>query len=412
MGCTSSNMRRTASRLDKAEEAMPASPSSSSSLSDAPVILESPTSTTGYRQMSTKIATPPSLQPPRRHLHRRRRREPHLDHHLSDRLEMLARYLQRASKTACQEALHAQAQYAIDELLDNIHSFFSGYESEKRPLWRLAQTGRVVQQVESFHRMLDAITARCGLAVAAPSGSGASLPRWQARWRRMRAERLVFFRSYLEDHAAAAVSYSRVREPSDQLELLTLLKHDAQKFDTLLTADELELLERTFTFVATCCSNSMNLDTELHMMSLPEWFVAPYERTKQQLKWQRAAVAVRKAPRTKNSRDCFTLASRRRFFVVAEGTPLTRCLGDDGFPLWRALHEAALALRYLHERRVGLDALSCADLVLFRSGDRDAVMLAGFNVRQMKSALESSSVFGSKKNIEDDQDPLLEDDEN
>ncbi|KAG7383631.1 Serine active site containing protein 1 [Phytophthora pseudosyringae] len=423
-------MRHTASRLDKVEGAMPASPSMSSSLSDAPVILESPTSTTGYRQMPTKLATPPAMQPTRRRLHRRRRREPHLNHHLTDRLDMLARYLPRAPKSDYQEALHAQTQRAIDDLLDNIHSFFFLYEAEKRPLWRLAQTGRLVQQVESLHRTLDAITARCGLAVVAPSGSGPSLPRWQARWRRMRAERLVFFRSYLEDHEAVAASNSRIREPTDQLELLTLLKHDAQKFDTVLTADELELLERTFTFVAGCCNSSMDFETQLRMMSLPEWFVAPYERTKQQLKWQRAAVTVRKAPRSMNPGECFKLAStwsrlknphimnlfgachvgRRRFFVVAEGTPLTRCLGDHGFPLWRALHEAALALQYLHERRVGLTALSCADLILFRSGDRDAVMLAGFNLTQMTSALESSAIFG-RKTAQEEEDPLLEDDE-
>ncbi|KAL3660546.1 hypothetical protein V7S43_014301 [Phytophthora oleae] len=352
MGCTSSNTRRTASRLDKVEEAMPASPSMSSSLSDAPVILESPTTSTGYRQMSSKLATPPTMQPTRRRLHRRRRREPHLDHHLTDRLDMLARYLQRASKVDYQEVLYAQTQRAIDDLLDNIHSFFFLYEAEKRPLWRLAQTGRLVHEVESFHRNLDAITARCGLAVVASSGSGSSLPRWRALWRRMRAERLTFFRSYLEDHEAVAVSNSRVREPADQFELLTLLKYDAQKFDTVLTADELELLERTFTFVAGCCNNSMNF-TELGMMSLQEWFVAPYERTKQQLKWQRAPVTVKKAPQTMTSGECFKLANtwsrlqyphvmklfgachigRRRFFVVAEGTPLTRCFGDEGFPL-------------------------------------------------------------------------------
>ncbi|GMF25912.1 unnamed protein product [Phytophthora lilii] len=432
MGCTSSTVRRAASRLDKVEEAMPASPSLSSSLSDEPVILESPTSSTGYRAMSTKMATPLSVQPPRRRLHRRRRREPHLDHHLSDRLDLLARYLQRASKFDKTDALYVLTQQAIDDLLDNIHSFFIVYESEKRPLWRLAQTGRVVQKVESFHRTLDAITSRCGLAVAAPSGAGSSLPRWQARWRRMRAERLVFFRTYLEDHEAAAVSNSQVREPTDQLELLTLLKHDAQKFDTLLTADELELLERTFTFVASCCDNCMNYDTQMRLMSLPEWFVAPCESAKQQHKWQSAAVTVQKAPQNMSPHECFKLASmwsrlqhphimklfgachvsRKRFFVVAEGTPLTRCLGDDGFPLWRALYEAALALRYLHSRRVGLDALSCADLVLFRNGDRDAVMLAGFNLCQMKSALESSAFLERNKTNEEDRDPLLEDDEN
>ncbi|POM68573.1 TKL protein kinase [Phytophthora palmivora] len=379
MGCTSSTSRRTVSRLDKVEEAMPISPSMS--LSDVPVILESPASTTGYHPMSAKLSTPPSVQPPRRRLHRRRRREPHLDHHLTDRLEMLARYLQRASKIDYQEALHAQTQKAIDDLLDNIHSFFFLYEAEKRPLWRLAQTGRLVQQVESFHRTLDAITARCGLAVLASSGAGPSLPRWQARWRRMRAE-------------------------------------------------ELELLERTFTFVAGCCNNSMHFETQLRMMSLPEWFVAPYERTKQQHKWQRAAVTIQKAPRRMTSGECFKLASswsrlqhphvmklygachvgRKRFFVVAGGTPLTRCLGTDGFPLWRAFHEAALALRYLHQRRVGLESLSCADFILFRNGDRDAVMLAGFNLIQMKSALESSGVFGSKNTKVQGQDPLLEDD--
>ncbi|OWZ19226.1 TKL protein kinase [Phytophthora megakarya] len=380
MGCTSSTSRRTASRLHKVEEAIPTSPSMS--LSDIPVLLESPTSTTGYRQMSTKLSTPPPVHPPRRRLHRRRRREPHLDHHLTDRLGLLARYLQRASKIDYHKALHAQTQRAIDDLLDNIHSFFFLYEAEKRPLWRLAQTGRLVQQVESFHRTLDAITARCGVGVAASSGVGPSLPRWQARWRRMRAE-----------------------------------------------PDELELLESTFTFVASCCSNSMKLDTQLRMMSLPEWFVAPHERTRQQHKWQRAAVTVQKAPKTMTSDECLKLAnswsrlqhphvmklfgachvSRQRFFVVAGGTPLTRCFGDDGFPLWRALHEAALALRYLHERRIGLDTLSCADLILFRNGDRDAVMLTGFNLKQMKSALESSAFFGNK-NATVEEDPLLEDD--
>ncbi|KAF1783202.1 Alpha/Beta hydrolase fold [Phytophthora cactorum] len=178
---------------------------------------------------------------------------------------------------------------------DILQYFFFVYEAENRPLWRLAQTGRLVQQVESFHRTLDAITSRCGLAVVTPGGAGPSLPRWQARWRRMRAERLVFFRSYLEDHTAAAASNSRIREPADQLELLTLFKHDARKFDTVLTADELELLERTFAFVAGCCNNIMNFEPQLRMMPLPEWFVAPYERTKQQLKWQRAAVTMKSA---------------------------------------------------------------------------------------------------------------------
>ncbi|KAE8893383.1 hypothetical protein PF005_g23735 [Phytophthora fragariae] len=249
MGCTSSSARRSSSRLDNLEEATPCSPSLSSPHSEAPVILESPTSSTGYREMSSKTSTLRSVQPPRRRLHRRRRREPHLDHHISDRLDLLARYLQRTSKFDKQAALYLQTQQAIDDLLDNIHSFFIIYEAEKRPLWRLAQTGRVVQQVESFHRKLDAITARCGLAVVAPSGAGPSLPRWQSRWRRMRSERLVFFRSYLEEQEVVAVSNSRVREYADQIELLTLLKHDAQKFDTLLTADESELLERTFAFV-------------------------------------------------------------------------------------------------------------------------------------------------------------------
>ncbi|KAK1928578.1 Serine/threonine-protein kinase STY13 [Phytophthora citrophthora] len=402
------------------------SPSMSSSFSDAPVILESPTASTGYRKMPSKLSTPPAMQPTRRRLHRRRRREPQLDHHLTDRLDMLARYLQRASKIDFQEALHAQTQRAIDDLLDNIHSFFFLYEAEKRPLWRLAQTGRLVHEVESFHRNLDAITGRCGLAVAASNGSSSSLPRWQARWRRMRAERLVFFRSYLEDHEAVAVSNSRVREPADQFELLTLLKYDVQKFDTLLTADELELSERTFTFVTGCCNNTMNFDTQLRRMALPEWFVAPYDRTKQQIKWQRAAVTVKKAPQTMTSTECLKLANtwsrlqcphvmklfgachigRRRFFVVAEGTPLTRCFGDEGFPLWRAFHEAALALQYLHERRVGFDALSCADLILFRCGDRDAVMLAGFNLKQMR---ETFVVFDGMEKYEEALDPLLED---
>ncbi|KAE8980436.1 hypothetical protein PF011_g22444 [Phytophthora fragariae] len=310
MGCTSSSARRSSSRLDNLEEATPCSPSLSSPHSEAPVILESPTSSTGYREMSSKTSTLRSVQPPRRRLHRRRRREPHLDHHISDRLDLLARYLQRTSKFDKQAALYLQTQQAIDDLLDNIHSFFIIYEAEKRPLWRLAQTGRVVQQVESFHRKLDAITARCGLAVVAPSGAGPSLPRWQSRWRRMRSERLVFFRSYLEEQEVVAVSNSRVREYADQIELLTLLKHDAQKFDTLLTADESELLERTFAFVVSCCGTNTSVDAQLSLMSVPEWFVAPYERTKQQFKWQRAAVTVQKAPRGMTSHECLELATR------------------------------------------------------------------------------------------------------
>ncbi|GMF55224.1 unnamed protein product [Phytophthora fragariaefolia] len=432
MGCTSSTARRSAPRLDKVGEATPSSPSSSSSHSELPVILESSTLSTGYREMSSQTTASRSVQPqtPQRRLHHRRRREPHLDHHLSDRLDVLTRYLQRASKFDKQEALYIQTQQAIDDLLDDIHSFFIVYEAEKRPLWRLAQTGRVVQQVESFHRTLDAITARCGLAVVGPSGSGPSLPRWQSRWRRMRAERLVFFKSYLDEQEVVAISNSRVREYSDQLELLTLLKYDAQKFATLLTADELELLERSFAFVASCCGNSV--DTEMDMMLLPEWFVAPYERTKQKVKWQRVAVTVQKAPRGMSSRELLGLASiwsrlqhphvmkmlgachvsRNRFFVVAEGTPLTRCLGDQGFPIWRALFEAALALQFLHDRRVGLDSLSCSDLVLFRCGDRDVVMVAGFNFRQIRLTSESSAVFDRKNYIDGEQDdPLLEDDE-
>lgn len=50
--------------------------------------------------------------------------------------------------------------------------------------------------------------------------------------------------------------------------------------------------------------------------------------------------------------------------------------------------------------------------MLVQSGGRDAIMVAGFNLRQMKSALESSAVFGSKKPVkEEHDDPLLEDDD-
>uniref|UniRef100_M4B655 Protein kinase domain-containing protein n=1 Tax=Hyaloperonospora arabidopsidis (strain Emoy2) TaxID=559515 RepID=M4B655_HYAAE len=345
-----------------------------------------------------------------------------------DRLGTLAQYLQKVPQVDNKKTVYAQAQRALEDLLDSIHAFFFDYESEKRTLWRLAQTGRVVQQVESFHRALDAITARCGLIVAAPTGIGPSLPRWQSRWRRMRAERLVFLRSYLDDHESVVVSNSRIRRLSDQLEVLTLLKHSVQKFDTLLTTDELKLLEHAYTFAVGFRTNSIHFDTQLNAMCLPEWFVAPYDRTKQRLKWQRAAVIVQNAPEAMNLNECFTLASiwsclqhshilklygachvgQQRFFVVAEGTPLTRCSRDDGFPLWRALHEAAKALQYLHERRIGLSSLSCADLILFRSGDCDAIKLAGYNMKLLKSGMELLNVYGSKIGEYEDQDPVLE----
>ncbi|RLN70141.1 hypothetical protein BBJ28_00017228, partial [Nothophytophthora sp. Chile5] len=426
MGCRTSRMRRLVLQLDELKQATPDSPLSASSLSEVPMLpLESPVAAPSHRVASIAPPSPPSLLPNRQRVRRRQRQEPRLDHHLSERLEPLVKYLERTPESSDQKTLHTLTQRAIDDLLSNMQSFFTGYASEQRPLLRLAQTGRVVQQIESFHRTLDALTARCGLAVMAPDGSGPSLPRWQPRWRRMRAERLVFFRSHLDDRKAAAAAQLQCRLPQDQLELMTLLKHDAQKFEALLTADELELLDRAFAFVAR--SNSHSLAPQMSTMLMPEWFVAPYERTKQQLKWQRAAVAIHSAPRGMDSRACLALANtwsrlkhphimklfgachvgRDRFFVVAEGTPLSRCVGDEGFPLWRALHEAALALRFLHERRVALEALSCADLVLFRSADRDIVMLAGFNFRLMKSLL-SLSLHGDHQR-EEDEDPLLED---
>lgn len=317
--------------------------------------------------------------------------------------------------------------------------FLALYQQEPQPLARLAQTGRIVQQVEHLHRLLDSALVNAGAGDAAASREPVLLARWRYFWLRERQQRVRFFDKMLQRPNGLHCDYDISRHPlvpateAEQLEVLTLLRDDVGRHGcrgrqdsnsttvtttsstSLLLPMEQELTERAFALVTRT--------TNLMVTRVPAWFTSRFDLAAQRSRWQQApdlvvhhlsdpltAVTEERCAALANNwaRLAHPLVAAMRgachvgatpFVVYERGPTLTGSLLRDRQQLergahcssirWRALYEAALALRFLHSRGVAHESLSCADILISSSlttatprRTRVRVKMAGYNLRE------------------------------
>lgn len=339
-----------------------------------------------------------------------------------------------------------------------LRDFLALYRQEPQPLARLAQTGRIVQQAEHLHRLLDSALAN---TVSGDGGAAAEtrepvlLARWRYFWLRERQQRVRFFDRLLLQPNGPHWDFDRAQHPliptteAGQLEVLTLLRDDLDRHggrsrhdgdlggsaDTsMLLPMEQELAERASALVSQA--------TNMLVMRVPAWFTSRFDLAAQRSRWQQAPDLVvhhLSDPLTAVTEErCVALAHNwarlahplvaamrgachvgsTPFVVYERGPTLMGSLLRDqqqqehgehtqSSVRWRALYEAALALRFLHSRGVAHETLSCSDILVSSSlttstpkRTRVRVKMAGYNLRE---ACEDSK-SGAKRPCRADRD--------
>lgn len=301
-----------------------------------------------------------------------------LGRHLRKRLAFFFRSTAASSEQQAQSQSGAGLARALGFRARVLRDFAAAYAAEREPLARLAQTGRLAAQIEDLHHLLDA-----ALAAAHRAPEPVLLARWRYFWLRERRQRCQHFERLMENQDGLVPQSERA-----QLEAMTLLRDDVDRHGaTVLLPEERELAQRAFELVARRAGAVV--------LSVPRWFTSPFDLAAKRRTWQHAddlvvqhladpltAVSEERCAATAHAWAALAhpfVARLRgachvgaaRFLVYERGASLLST--ESEARRWRALCEAALALRYLHSRGAALDCLSCADVQLHGRHARLAV---------------------------------------
>ncbi|RLN21151.1 hypothetical protein BBJ28_00019548 [Nothophytophthora sp. Chile5] len=209
------------------------------------------------------------------------------------------------------------------------------YEKERRLLVKLADTGRVVQlfqrAVETCLSLLDIRDPHLGTS-------------WCRRLQQERERRVEIYEALLADETRFAVEMGG---EAQQLEVLTLMKHDVMKFGDVLTPRELDVISATF--------ETVSRHSGVVVGVTPAWLT----NTKKECGWLEKT-SVKKGGEEKCLREAAIWAELHHPYVSKF---YGACHVGKVFHLhewndsvinetltWRLLLGCALGLEYIHER--------------------------------------------------------------
>ncbi|EGZ28535.1 hypothetical protein PHYSODRAFT_471799, partial [Phytophthora sojae] len=119
----------------------------------------------------------------------------------------------------------------------NLNGQLSAYESETRVLLKLAVTGRVVNTLLRFGRVVESYMEVMGLEKTP------EVTQWREQLSSERQERVHRFQHILSDEQRLLEAMG---DEMQQMELLTLLKHDLVTYHHILTPDELDVMSDVY----------------------------------------------------------------------------------------------------------------------------------------------------------------------
>ncbi|RLN70525.1 hypothetical protein BBJ28_00025348, partial [Nothophytophthora sp. Chile5] len=278
----------------------------------------------------------------------------------------------------------------------------STYERESRVLVKLAATGHVVQLLLRFGRMLEAYME----VLEIPQNK--EFRAWSGQLSCEREERVVFFNEFLGDSDRLTLEMGDERQ---QMEVLTLLKHDLTRHQETLTLEELNVMSEVYNQIA-------HHSGIVLMGALPSWFLSPmrllYDRDGYILDGVHVNKATTRAvvPKRGEAQEpawqdeeeaCLRQATiwadlrhphvakllggchigKQPFLVHEAAEPISKSRTNANS--WQPLLGWALGLQYLHERELGYKDFS-DDRLLVRHLDTANGVLCGLGLVPIERA--------------------------
>ncbi|KAG7395261.1 kinase suppressor of Ras 2 [Phytophthora boehmeriae] len=292
----------------------------------------------------------------------------------------------------------------------NIRGDLSAYESERRELVKLAATGKVVSILLRFGRVLESY-----LEVLNVSKSE-DVKQWRNQLELERQERVEFFQAVLSDESRLVKAMG---DECQQVEILTLLKRDLERYEDILTPGELDVMSEVYDRVV-YHSGIVTVGPS------PSWFLSPNEVISHASGYFLDDVRVSKClvGGALDAQSCWEYKEETCLREAATWADLNHphvakllggChIGKHPFLIheaaepmiknranahtWKPLLGWALGLQYLHERELGYKSFA-NDNLLVRHSVTSSGVLSGLGLvpvkRQLKASLERgvSDVF-------------------
>ncbi|KAE9036881.1 hypothetical protein PR002_g6862 [Phytophthora rubi] len=289
----------------------------------------------------------------------------------------------------------------------NLRGQLGAYESETRVLFKLAATGRVVDILLRFGRVVESYVEVMGLEKTA------ELIQWREQLSSERQERVHRFRQILSDEQRLLEAMG---DDTQQMELLTLLKHDMTMYHGILTPEELDVMSDVYDEVVR--------HSEFVLVGEPpSWFLSPHDLLCENGSYYLDAVRVSKCTtgdvfQTDSSswedqeEACLRQATvwadlnhphvakmfgachigNEPFIVHEPAEPLA--LNRSNAQSWEPLLGWALGLQYLHERELGYKSFD-DNRLLARHHSTASGVLSGLGLvpikRQTSASLQRSA---------------------
>ncbi|KAL4124983.1 hypothetical protein PRIC2_008575 [Phytophthora ramorum] len=160
----------------------------------------------------------------------------------------------------------------------NLKGELGNYEAETHVLLKLASTGRVVNILLRFGRVLESYLEVMNIDKAE------EVTQWKAQLESERTERVELFEKILKDEHRLMEAMG---DETQQMELLTLLKNDLTRFNKILMPEELDVMSAVYAEVVRCSGIVL-------VGGPPSWFLAPNEPLCEQRIYYLNAVRVSK----------------------------------------------------------------------------------------------------------------------
>ncbi|RLN95051.1 hypothetical protein BBJ28_00019839 [Nothophytophthora sp. Chile5] len=242
-----------------------------------------------------------------------------------------------------------------------------GYEKERRLLVKLAGTGRVVQLLQ---RAIDTSLAVLDIR----DTFTATL--WRKRLQQERGERVALYEAFITNKARVM---REMGDESQQLEVLTLMKHGLERFGGVLAPRELDLISATFDIVARRSGITVG--------RIPDWFVTSEDEWTDARKasvgdgGEEAClreVAVWKELHHPHVCKSYGASHVGKPFFIHEAT---NRISDKNLT-WQRLLGCALGLEYVHRRGFVHQHLSV--LAFRKSSLENKGMLSGLGLTRLR----------------------------
>ncbi|OWZ01048.1 TKL protein kinase [Phytophthora megakarya] len=247
------------------------------------------------------------------------------------------------------------------------------YEQEPRLLIKLADTGRVVkllnEAVKTSFDLMDGETENFN-----------TLTMWRQVLLQERESRIDMYEAFVGVNAKGL--FSEVQTHSEQVEVLTLLKHNLEVYSHILTPREKH--------IASVVYNMVTKFGSVIVKQIPSWFTAPNDewhdtektwfRKGEEAKCIRQMEILRRV-RHPNLRRCFGACHVGEPFIVHEKSrPLSEKVEKDDLS-WEVLLGCAQVLEHVHTQRLVYQNLGVEHF--FESQEDGRGLLSGVGLHEV-----------------------------